>query len=115
MANEEPGKPEGMEGMTPEMQKLERILYQARAVSKHVKEGDYMSAAFMIDNFPEGYNKDALYAGMAVALAGEIDKTEDGKGEKGLMQAQVLRQLMDYCRDNCSYFNKDANPAGQEG
>ncbi len=51
----------GEAGKIPEKEKLEKLVYHARAVSQHIQDGDYISAAFVMDNFPEGYNKSDFF------------------------------------------------------
>ena len=84
----------GDAGKIKDEAQLEKLIYHAQAVSKHIREGDYVSAAFVMDNFPNGYNKSAFYAGLALGLARDIDKLAHGKEGDAGHEAQVLKQLL---------------------
>ena len=101
----------GDAGQIKDEAQLEKLVYHAQAVSKHIRDGDYIAAAFVMDNFPDSYNKSAFYAGLAISLAGELDKAEPMKDGTQSHQAEVLKQLLEYCRSNCDYFS--AQPAGE--
>jgi hypothetical protein len=115
MAGEQknPGEPGEPEKINDEVQ-LEKLVYHAQAVSKHIRDGDYIAAAFVIDTFPQGYNKSAFYAGLAVSLAGELDKAEQSKDGSKSHQAEVLKQLLGYCKRNCDYFSAGAADSAAE-
>ncbi len=101
------GEP-GEAGKIKDEAQLEKLIYHAQAVSKHIREGDYVSAAFVMDNFPGDYNKSAFYAGLAMSLAGDLDKVEPMKDGAQSHQAEVLKQLLEYCKSNCDYFSAEA-------
>ncbi|MFH1682992.1 MAG: hypothetical protein ABIA37_04300, partial [Candidatus Woesearchaeota archaeon] len=63
---------------------LEKMLYQVKPITQMIKEGDYITALFVIDNLQGDYKKDALYAGIALGMAGQMD-------EKGVKDGYALQ------------------------
>ncbi|MFC1755669.1 hypothetical protein ACFL96_20155 [Thermoproteota archaeon] len=89
---------------------LEEQLYSSGgSISKLIGDRDYVSALSATENaLPEDMNKDAFYAGIALALAGELDGIY---GEREPIPAksqtgQLLQGLIDYCKSRCDYFSE---------
>ena len=82
-----------------------------RELSKLIGE-DPIAALYLTDNLqlPDGRKKDALYAGIVLYLAGMADKynpKEIGKEcPKDSAYQHLQQQLLNYCTDQCSYFQK---------
>lgn len=78
-------------------------------ISDLVEKGRFESALSIID-YKGIQERDALYAGVALGLAKELDLAQNDKMPRSNYISMVQR-LMDYCADNSKYL-KD-NKGGQ--
>ncbi|MBI4919291.1 hypothetical protein HY837_05130 [archaeon] len=69
-----------MEGQKTDKEKFEKVCDLGSVVARLANQGDYLSAACVLDNAPQGVNTQALYALLAVACSAEYDIRQSGSG-----------------------------------
>ncbi len=74
-----------------------------KRISELIKAGDITTAGFAIETLDESYNKNPLYASLAIKLAQNFD-TEFKKSDS--RTKELAEQLLQYCIDKCEYFKK---------
>jgi len=78
---------------------LEEIIKEVENISKKLRGGDFITAAFTIETLPKEINKDPLYAGLAIYLTGMMENEEIGKEAK-----KLIERMRDFYLNKCSYF-----------
>lgn len=88
--------------------KFANIGSMAETLENSIKGKNYITAAFSLENLSGDFNKEPLYAGLALALAKEYDSmmkseelSKDGK------YLDLLNQMIEYNKNKApSYFKR---------
>ncbi len=87
---------------------IEDLLKNASEISRCVENKVYDIALLKID-IMDSIERDALYAGVALGLARELDSAQNEKRPRP-QYAAMIKKLIDYCTENSKYLK----PKGDE-
>jgi len=76
----------------------------AKPIANAITEGNYIAALHMIDSLPESQGNDALYLGVALGVAKELDHFD--KPEHG-QYTKLLNKVLDHCKGKAPKYNLD--------
>ena len=96
-----PGQP------TTNTSALEESVRYAKQISQQLSEGDYVTAAYLIDTAGADVPKDAFYAAMAVALSQKAEELYRRSENSESPTAGLVLKLADSYKAKCGYLKTD--------